>query len=139
MVREMDPANTADDLVNAASFVPKADRFTAFHDANENSQVDPPNEETSIDHVLLSPALAAKVESVQMPHGSDPLQVSDHFPIVVRLRFGGSPPPSTVALLKIVALVPNPPGNENQDESVTIKNLGSQSISLVGWKLRDLA
>ena len=115
IVREMDPTNTTDDLVNAASFVPKANRFTAFHDANDNGHVDPPNEETSIDHVLLSPALAKKVDLVEMPHTHDPLVVTDHFPIVVRLKFGGTPPPSA-AQLKIAALLPNPPGDDNQDE-----------------------
>jgi len=42
MLKAIDPAMPADDLTNALSLVPKAKRFTAFHDANQNGQVNPP-------------------------------------------------------------------------------------------------
>jgi hypothetical protein len=49
MIRALDVSTSSDDLVNAASFVPKPIRYTAFHDANQNGLADPPNESTSID------------------------------------------------------------------------------------------
>ena len=46
-------------------------------------------------------------------------------------------PPAT--LLRIVQLVPDPAGDDNQNESVTLKNNGATTLSLLDWKLRDLA
>lgn len=139
IIKRMDPADYADDLVNAASSIPKANRYTAFWDANDNGEIDPPRELTSIDHVLLSPTLAAKLEMADMPHVHDPRFVTDHFPVVVRLRFAQASTGTQAAQVRIVALLPNPDGDEGQNEEVTLKNLGSQPISLSGWKLRDLA
>ncbi|MBI4861002.1 MAG: endonuclease/exonuclease/phosphatase family protein [Candidatus Riflebacteria bacterium] len=85
-VRALDPADPTDDLVNAAAFVPQRERFTCFYDRNRNGRVDPPREFNSIDHLLLSKELAAKVESVRIPRDHDTQKVSDHYPIVVRLR-----------------------------------------------------
>ena len=139
IIKSMDVSEPLDDLINCASFAPKANRYTAFYDANENGEIDPPDEFTSIDHVLLSPMLAAKVETVEIPHYHDPRTVTDHFPVVVRLRsLDGSIPPPAMNV-KIKSLLPNPVGNENQNEEITIINLGSQSVDLNGWKLCDLA
>lgn len=74
-----------------------------------------------------------------MPHEHDPRFVTDHFPVMVRLRFAQPSTGTQAAQVRIVALLPNPEGDEGQYEEVTLKNLGSQSISLGGWKLRDLA
>lgn len=137
MLRGMDPSTSTDDLVNAASLVPQAIRFTAFHDANDNGQLDPPNEFTSIDHVLLSPELAAKVVSVEIPHNHDPRLVTDHFPVIVRLNMGPTTP--TGGQIRIVSLLPNPDGDENQNEQITFQNGGTTTITLTGWKVRDLA
>lgn len=41
--------------------------------------------------------------------------------------------------LSISSLLPNPSGDENFNEAAAIVNQGSSSVSLVGWKLRDLA
>jgi hypothetical protein len=46
---------------------------------------------------------------------------------------------ASFALVKITALLTNPTSNENQNETATLTNGGRASISLVGWKLRDLA
>lgn len=135
IAKEMDTSNDADDLINAASFLPQADRYTAFYDQNDNGTVDPPNELTSIDHILLHPELANAVEQVDIPHNHDPVQHPDHFPVVVHLRFSGTPSGPTV---QITSLLPNPAGDENQNEQATLKNLGSQPVSLASWKLRDL-
>lgn len=135
LIRGMDAASASDDLVNAASFISPSLRYTAFYDANRNEAVDSPSELTSIDHILLSPELAAKVEAVEMPHHHDPRHATDHFPVVVRLRLG--PAPSPTAQVRIVSLLPNPAGNENLNEEVTLKNTGQISVSLTGWKLRN--
>jgi len=139
MIKEMDTSDSADDLINVVSLVQKANRYTAFYDANRNGRVDPPHEFTSIDHILLSSELASKVESVEIPHFHDPITVTDHFPVVVRLHNFNGTITTPAVNVKIRSLLPNPEGNENQNEEVTIINLGTQSVNLSGWKLRDLA
>jgi len=84
-IRAADPSNPNDDLVNVARWVPIGDRYTAYWDRNGNGRIDRPQEFSSIDHILLSPGLAKHVESVEILHDHDPREVSDHFPIVVRL------------------------------------------------------
>ncbi|MEQ9497904.1 MAG: endoribonuclease [Deltaproteobacteria bacterium] len=39
--------------------------------------------------------------------------------------------------IRIVSALPNPTGNEELEESVTLRNVGEESVSLVGWELRD--
>lgn len=85
-IRGMDPANPSDNLVNAASFMPKDARYSDFWDQNNDNLIQSPQEFSMIDHILLSPALAAEVEDAYIPHDDDPRVVSDHFPVVVRLR-----------------------------------------------------
>ncbi len=85
-IRGMDPANPGDNLVNAASFMPKEDRYSDFWDQNNDKVIQSPQEFSMIDHILLSPALAAQVEDAYIPHEADPRAVSDHFPVIVRLR-----------------------------------------------------
>ncbi len=75
-----------DDLINAMSRVPQAQRYSAFYDRNSNDEIEPDKREFSaIDHVLLSPSLASKIVRVDYVHGYDPRKVTDHFPIVVTL------------------------------------------------------
>lgn len=137
-IRGMDPGNATDDLRSAAELVAKASRFTAFHDANDNGQANPPNEFTSIDHVLLSQNLFQLVESVDIPHDHNPIDHPDHFPIVVRIRLTGVVPP-TGGRMRMTSLLPNPSGDENQNETITLSNLGNQSVTLTGWTVRDVA
>lgn len=136
-IRAMSAVTAADDLINAASFVPKASRYTSFFDANQNEQLNFPNEFTSIDHILLSPEIASKVELVEIPHNHDPRFVSDHFPVVVRLKLEDALPPQPA--VRVVGLLPNPAGSDDINEEATLKNTGTQQINLTGWKLRDLA
>jgi exonuclease III len=147
-LKAMDPGDPADNLVNASTFVPKAVRYTAFHDANRNGQVDFPNEVTSIDHILLAPELAERVDVVEIPHDHDPRQVSDHFPVVARLRLcdpdptpppGGPGVPTAPGTVRLISLLPNPPGDDSQNEEATLKNFGGQPASVIGWRLRDLS
>lgn len=150
LLRGMDPASTNDDLVNAAKWVPKAQRYTSFWDQDGDFNLDMPQEVSSIDHVLLSKALADLVDTVRIPRLHTPPDTSDHYPVVVTLRMRGTSPspsptptptptPSNGPALRIAQLVPNPAGDENQNESVTIENTSGASVSLTGWKLRDKA
>ncbi|MCJ7747642.1 MAG: lamin tail domain-containing protein [Desulfobacterales bacterium] len=135
----MSDSTTSDDLANSASLILKSRRYTAFYDANDNGEIDAPSEFTSIDHVLLSPNLKAQAESAEIPHNHDPRFVTDHFPVVVRLRTQDGGVPTPALSVKIESLLPNPVGNENQNEEAAIINLGTQPVSLIDWKLRDLA
>jgi endonuclease/exonuclease/phosphatase family metal-dependent hydrolase len=85
-IRAFDPASPASDLVNAASLMPKSERYTCFWDANHNQTIDGPKELSQIDHILMSPELAARVVLAKIPHEHDPRQITDHYPVVVRLR-----------------------------------------------------
>ncbi|MFG0252519.1 MAG: DNA/RNA non-specific endonuclease [Phycisphaerales bacterium JB038] len=51
-------------------------------------------------------------------------------------RGGGDAGPVAI---HIQSLLPNPTGNESQDEAATIRNSGSAQVSLDGWLLRDAA
>ena len=106
-IRAMNPSDTTDDLTNVASLIPKANRFTTWFDRNDNEMVEPPEEFTSIDHVLLSLELVALVETVEFPDELNPPDVSDQFPLVVRLRMAGGTPP-TGGAQRIISLLPNP-------------------------------
>ena len=53
-IRAMNASDVTDDLTNVASLIPQASRFTSWYDRNDNGMVEPPQELTSIDHVLLS-------------------------------------------------------------------------------------
>jgi len=140
-IKQMDPGDPTDDLVNVTAFAPKAIRYTAFYDANRNDAVDHPQELTSIDHILLSKKLASMVQSVEIPHHHDPREVTDHFPVVaqIRLQQGGGPVSPPHGGVRITRLLPNPEGNENEKEEATLKNFSAEPVSLTGWKLRDLS
>ncbi|MCU0350979.1 MAG: hypothetical protein MUF43_09160, partial [Flavobacterium sp.] len=94
-IRLLDRNTEMDDLVNVAKFVEKSQRYTAFWDQNNNNQVEAPKEFSSIDHILMSPELAGRIEKVEILHNFNPIEVSDHFPIVVKLRLFSEPPPIT--------------------------------------------
>ena len=65
--------------------------------------------------VSLLLGTAELYDLVQMPHGHDPREVRDHFPVVGSLRLGQA---DQAAHVRIIALLPSPPGNENQNEEV---------------------
>lgn len=136
MIKQLDIDTTDDDLFNAAELVPKASRYTAFWDQNQNGHIESDRELTSIDHILIADGLRERVQFVEFPHNHDPGYVTDHFPVVVRLRFGDV---AENATLLIARLLPNPVGSDRDKEEVTVKNVSEQTIDLEGWKLRDLA
>ncbi|TKJ34600.1 MAG: hypothetical protein CEE38_17145 [Planctomycetes bacterium B3_Pla] len=136
MIKQLGTGTPGDDLFNAAQLVPKASRYTAFWDQNHNEHIEADRELTSIDHILIANGLRERVELVDIPHNHDPRAVTDHFPVVVRLRCEDETQTGT---LLIVALLPNPPGKDIDKETATIRNVSQQAINLNGWKLRDLS
>jgi exonuclease III len=135
IIRGLVTAATEDDLFNVTEFVPKANRYTAYWDQNDNGQIEAEREYTSIDHILMSAGLRPRVRYVDIPHSHDPRSTTDHFPVVARLGLGDS---SASAALQIARLLPNPEGNESDNEEATIRNLSQQAVDLTGWTLRDL-
>lgn len=138
-LRSLKTPSAADDLTNAASFVAKASRFTSFFDRNGDDRVTGNDELSSIDHILVAPALVPEIVSVDIPHDHNPAEVSDHFPVVVRFRTACvGPCGSATTAVRIDSILANAVGNETQNEEVTLINTGAQSVSLAGWTLRDL-
>lgn len=48
-----------------------------------------------------------------------------------------TPPVTTAASVVIERLLPNPTGDDDQREEVTLRNRGAGAVSLSGWTLRD--
>lgn len=136
-LRAMNPATDADDLINAARFAPKPERYTAFWDQNDNGRIEADREFTSIDHILISRALEDNVRGVRFVHSHDPRELSDHFPILLFLEFGPAASQPAAAGLRISALLPNPEGDERDTESVTLTNGSAAPVDLAGWTVRD--
>lgn len=85
-LRGMNPSDPDDDLVNVASFVNKDRRFTCHWDKNDNGRIDNKGELTSIDHILLAPELARRVDAAVIVNNYDPAGVSDHFPMLLSIK-----------------------------------------------------
>ncbi len=131
------PASGLDEcLSNAIASVPAKQRYTGYWDQDHDGEIDAPEEFSAIDHILLSPGLSKWVTAVEIDHSFDPREVSDHFPIIVRLEFPGM---GIVEPIRIASLLPNPAGDERQDEAVTLISHAARPVSLAGWLLRDLA
>jgi hypothetical protein len=70
----------------------------------------------------------------------DYLGITDHVPVILTLRTTGitvPDPPHGGSAVRIVAAVPNPHGVDSQLEQVSIRNFGTQTVSLVGWRIGD--
>ena len=80
------PPISVDDLINAASFVPKERRFTCHWDQDNDGRISGDHELTPIDHILLAPELAQRVTSATIANAYDPAGVSDHSPMVVTIK-----------------------------------------------------
>jgi hypothetical protein len=50
-----------------------------------------------------------------------------------------APAPPVAAGLRLVSLIPDPPGSDLENEEVTVRNVGAAPLSLAGWQLRDLS
>ncbi len=75
------------------------------------------------------------------PHDHDPRNVSDHLSIVVRTNrgTGSGGGGGTTDGVRFVELLPNPSGDEMQNESVALKNFRPSAGRSHGWGLRDSA
>lgn len=72
-----------DEMMNAASFIPQAERYTYWYDENHNDIDDGPEEHSMIDHMYVSLGLADSISSVRIDHaGYEARTVSDHWPII---------------------------------------------------------
>lgn len=137
--KTLDTVDPSDDLVNLISLVPKALRYTAFWDRDDDFFIDGPEEFSAIDHILVANELVSAIDYVDIPHQHDPRLVSDHFPVIVAFKFEIELAPTSVKTVRIVRLLANPVGDETHGEAVAIKNEGPSPIDLNGWTLRDLA
>lgn len=141
ILKKMQQNDSSDNLINLSGDIPKGLRYTAFWDQDEDGIVDRPHELTSIDHILVSPNLHAKLDSVSVDHdmreviGSADF-VSDHYPIVAFFDLSDGAGASTQTI-NLTSILPNPAGNENQNELAEITNEGSSEVSLDGWRLVD--
>lgn len=73
-------------LHNIASFVSKAQRYTAWYDRNGNCIDDGGPEHTSIDHTFVSSSLFQRVQNAFIDHSYEACckcPYSDHWPVVV--------------------------------------------------------
>jgi len=130
-LRGMNTSTANDDLINLSKFVSKDSRYTAFWDKNENNIIDYPGEFSSIDHILVSNQLMNKIEYVEMPHAHNSIEVTDHFMIFASIRLESAPEPLNG--IKMLRAMPNPEGNENQEEYIILKNFGTTSINIKDW------
>jgi hypothetical protein len=77
--------------------------------------------------------------------GNNGDQASDHLPVYAEFVFGGATGggdgggETPIIGVRIASLLPNPEGEDQGKESVTLANQGSVLIDLSGWKLRDRA
>lgn len=77
------------------------------------------------------------IPSPQIIEG-DCIKFTDHLPVVLTLRTSGGDvviPPA--GGLVIVGAIPNPTGDDTQDEEVRLRNTGTTDIALDGWKIGD--
>ena len=90
-LKDYDPQQPGDELVNAAKWMPrKTDRYTSHWDWNENGAADGDDVFTMIDHILLPKQLAPHVKRAFISRCVG-LETSDHFPVVVDLELPPAP------------------------------------------------
>jgi len=81
-------------LTSIGSYVSQDERYSCWWDENGNCRLEIPQEVSTIDHILLSSGLKARISSAQYAHiyvktcnDPDPIRESDHWPVVVDLDF----------------------------------------------------
>jgi len=88
LLRDPLPEVLGDELTNAASLAPVADRYTIWWDQDDDCSVTP-NELTSLDHILFSNDLHPFVQSVTFAHTYPAVcntYESDHWPVMLHLH-----------------------------------------------------
>ena len=109
-----DPYNTGvDALHSVAASLPKAQRYSAWWDhAPKNGVDDGPAEHSMIDHMLVSTELFEKLVEVRIDHTHQPMDVSDHWPVIATFQFAPPQPPPAQPLPSpdlVASLTPPPP------------------------------
>lgn len=118
--------------------------------------------DTLLDHLAISRTLDEVYDhpvQVQRADGTTDLQpgiqigvplipeehyrnLTDHVPIVLILRTTVTTPPTPTppaGALRIVAALPNPPGDDTQFEEVHVRNPGPDPVPLTGWRVTNAA
>ncbi len=101
------------------------------------------------DHIYVSPTMLANYEqgsaavfdNAVAVRGNNSNRASDHLPVFADFTLGAvtaEPPPASGAP-RIVALLPNPDGQDAGNEAVTLGNAGGHAVTIDGWRLRDRA
>ena len=115
--------------------------------------------DTLLDHIAISRTLDEVFDNpvqVKLANGTTDLRpgihialpliseenfnkLTDHLPVILTLRTttGGVIPPPASGGLRLTGAMPNPPGDDEQDEEVRIRNTGTQPVPLAGWKIGD--
>ncbi len=85
-LKKMDVDDEGDDLVNVSFLIGPENRYTAHWDKNENGVVEQ-SELSAIDHILIAPELTSTLVNAYIYQDFNPIEVSDHFPVVAEFEF----------------------------------------------------
>ncbi len=152
-VEEITPSLSAWEAIDAAAFAPPPGLLPYSH---FNAA---PINDTFLDHIAISTTLAEVFDNpIQVTLASGVVDLvpgvaiayplvpeasyaplTDHLPVVLTLRTqgGATPEPPALPVLSIVGAMPNPPGADEPDERVLLRNNGNQSVTLTGWRIGD--
>lgn len=135
-IKSLGSTTNLDDLINVHKYVEKTNRYTVHWDKNQDNIVDGIAEFSSIDHILVAPELAKLIDNVHIFQDYNPILVSDHFPVTV--EFDMNKVDNVSASVKIISLVPNPAGDEEQNERITLHNSFNEVVTISGWTVKDI-
>lgn len=82
LLKDVDPASPGDELVNVASGIPAAERYTYWYDVDHDGIDDGDAEHSQIDHIYASRDLASDLVSATIDHSYPAGSVSDHWPVL---------------------------------------------------------
>ncbi len=155
-VEDLPPLLSGWDALGAVGFDTTLARLLPY------SHVNAPSIDTLLDHVAISQTLEDAYDhpiQIQRADGTRDLQpgiqigvplipeaqyrnLTDHLPVILTLRTTTTTPtpPSPIGSLRIVAALPNPPGEDSEFEEVHVRNSsGSSSVALTGWRVTNAA
>ena len=106
-----------DELHSVISMVPQAERYTDWWDHAPADGIDGGTaEHSSLDHMLVSTPLYAALSAVHIDHTHQPMDVSDHWPIIATFDLTAfaappAPPPTPMPPPKLPPLTPSSPSS----------------------------
>lgn len=151
-VEDIAPRLDGWDAISNVTFDSAIARMVPFSHFNKTSV------DTLLDHIAISRTLDEVYDHpirVQRADGTADLQpgiqiavplipeeqyqnLTDHLPVVLILRTTTAPgPPPPSGTLRIVAALPNPPGDDSQFEEVHLRNTGPSPLPLSGWRIMN--